>query len=653
MDQSSLCNRGIVGPVTSIAPYGSWTSPITAAQAAAVSGQPHWTGFVGDEVWWVEPRTAEGGRYTVLRHTLAGPQELLPAPWNARNRVHEYGGKPWAAVDGLLVFTHWDDQRVYVVRDGNPEPLTPEPEQKHGLRYSDLLPGRPGEVWAVRETIIGPKPTDLTRDLVAITLDGEVRRLGSSHHFMTAPRLSPGGVRAAWIGWEHPHMPWDETELCVADVLPDGTFGPHRVVSGGPGVSICQAEWESDDALLALGDPDGWWNLYRVRLDGETENLLRVDEEIGGPLWMLGATWFSPLGDGRMALLRGRRLAVLDAAAGTLTDVPCAAELPAWGMSIATQGSFIAGVAAGPKATPTVVSVHVERDELHTLSVPTGELPPAEYLPEPVERRFDGPDGEIPAYVYPPTNPDFAAPDGELPPYVVHVHGGPTGAVDPVANLQLAYLTSRGIGVVAVNYGGSAGYGRAFRERLREQWGVVDVADCETVAKALAAEGTADPQRLGIRGGSAGGYTSALSSVTLQTYAAATIMFPVIDLLDFSEGGTHDFESQYDRGLVGRLPEDRQRFVDRSPITHVDSLACPVLLLQGLEDEVCPPAQAEAFIAAIKGKGIPHAYLPFDGEQHGFRRAETIIAALQAELSFYGQVFGFEPPGIPPLQLDT
>ncbi|MGH3432282.1 MAG: S9 family peptidase, partial [Thermocrispum sp.] len=333
-----------------------------------------------------------------------------------------------------------------------------------------------------------------------------------------------------------------------------------------------------------------------------------------------------------------------------LTDL--AGDLPVWGTAITARDGRIAGVASGPKSTPAVVSLDLDGDR-QTLSVPTGELPPAQYLPEPEERWFSGKGGGIPAFVYPPTNPDFAGPEAKLPPYVVHVHGGPTGGVSPVADLQLAYLTSRGIGVVAVNYGGSAGYGRAFRERLRGQWGVVDVDDCERVALALADEGVADRERLGIRGGSAGGYTSALSAVTRQTYAAATILFPVIDLLAFAEGGTHDFESQYDAGLVGALPADRQRFVDRSPITHTSSLACPVLLLQGLQDEVCPPTQAEAFVAAIRGNGIRHAYVPFEGEQHGFRRAETIIAALESELSFYGQVFGFEPPGVPVLRLDT
>lgn len=595
----------------------------------------------------------------MMRQTVDGPQELLAAPWNARNRVQEYGGQPWTAIDGVLVFTNWDDQRVYALRvgeDTDPRPLTPEPDVPHGLRYSDLRPGLPREAWMVRETVTGAKPTDVVRDLVAVTLSGQVRSLGASHHFMTAPQLSPDGRLAVWIGWEHPNMPWDSTELVIAEVQGDGTFGPHRVIAGGGGVSVCQVAWDSDGSLVALMDPDGWWNLHRITLAENavtTQCLYAAEEEHGGPMWVLGSRWFAPLGGrhaGKYVVLRKGRPAVLDPDAGTLTDVDV--DLPSWAPAIAARDGRIAGVGAGPKNTARVVTVDLDAGSVEALSVPTGELPPAEYLPAPEERWFPGSEGDIPAYVYPPTNPDFAAPEGELPPYVVHVHGGPTGAVSPTADLQIAYFTSRGIGVVAVNYGGSSGYGRAFRERLRGKWGVVDVADCEAVAKALAAEGTADGKRLGIRGGSAGGYTSALSSVTCTTYAAATIMFPVIDMLTFVEGGTHDFESQYLFGLVGELPEDRQRYVDRSPITHTDSLACPVLLLQGLEDEVCPPEQAEAFVAAIRGKGIPHAYVAFEGEQHGFRRAESIITALESELSFYGQIFGFEPVGVPQLSLD-
>ncbi|MPY77152.1 MAG: prolyl oligopeptidase family serine peptidase [Actinophytocola sp.] len=646
--------------MNSIAPYGAWDSPITAEMAAAASGAPHWTDFVERVIVWAQSLTSEGGRVTLLRETSSGVEEFLPAPYNARNRVHEYGGRPWVAVGDAFVFTNWDDQRLYLRRsDGSIAQLTPEPETPQGVRYADLTAGPGGVVWAVRETITGPKPTDVVRDHVAITLDGDTRVLGASHHFLTAPKPSPDGRRVAWLGWDHPDMPWDTAQLCVAEVGADGAFAEHSVLSGGHGVgsgghdvAVCQVEWESDETLLALVDPDGWWNLFRIGLDGTSVNLAPIAEELGGPLWQLGYRWFQPLGDGRHAVLRSGRLAVLDERDGSIADVDVAADLPAWSATLTTCDGLVAGVAAGPRTQPTVVAVDPALGTVREVSEPRGEQAPAGYLPVPTERRFAGKDGvEIPAYVYPPANPDFAAPDGELPPYVVHVHGGPTGAVSPALSMQLAYFTSRGIGIVAVNYGGSTGYGRRFRERLREQWGVVDVADCAAVAEALAAEGTADPQRLAIRGGSAGGYTGAASATMTTTYAAATIMFPVIDMLTFASGETHDFEARYLDSLVGPLPEHRQRYVDRSPITHVSSLGCPVLLLQGAEDEICPPAQAESFVEPLAGSGIPHAYQCFDGEQHGFRRAETIIASLEAELSFYGQTLGFDPPGVPTLPL--
>lgn len=640
-----------------IKPYGSWQSPISAERAAEASGGPQWTDFVDGEVWWAEARAIEGGRVTVLRATEGGePEELLPAPWNARNRVHEYGGRPWTQVDGVLVFTNWDDQRVYArSRDGEIGPLTPEPADRHGVRYSDLRPGLPGEVWAVRERAIGPAPTDIARDHVAIPLDGgDVRVLSAGHHFLTTPQLSPDGARAAWLGWEHPAMPWDGTELCVAEVLGDGTLGSAKVVAGGERVAVCQVEWESERTLLALADPDGWWNLHRIDLDGHTENLAPIEAELGGPMWQLGGRWFAPLGDGRFAILHSGRLAVLDEHQRTVTGVAGAADLLVWGASLAVHDGTVLGVAAGPRYKAAVVTVDLAAGEVRAVTSQPENLPDPAYLPVPEDRVFIGADGQrVHAFVYPPTNPEFAAPEGERPPYLVHVHGGPTSAFAPALNLALAFFTSRGIGIVAVNYGGSTGYGRQFRERLRTQWGIEDVADCAAVAEALADTGAADPERLAVRGGSAGGFTSARSATSVHTYRAATIMFPVIDLLTFAGGETHDFESRYLDGLIGPLPETRDRYIERSPSTHVDALGCPVLLLQGLEDEICPPAQAERFVGALNGKGIPHAYVTFEGEQHGFRRAESIAAALNAEMSFYGQVFGFDTPGVPPLELST
>jgi dipeptidyl aminopeptidase/acylaminoacyl peptidase len=470
---------------------------------------------------------------------------------------------------------------------------------------------------------------------------------------MAGPRLSPDAKHAAWIGWNHPDMPWDSSELCVAEIGPDGTFGPHRVLAGGPGISVCQVEWDGPDAVLALVDPAGWWNLHRYGLDGTAVNLAPCEREIGGPLWKLGMRWFAPLGQGRHAVLAGGTLAVLDERSGTVTDVDV--DVPVWGSDICVRDGVVHDTGSYYDRRPAVVGLDLGTGELTEFTA-QGELPDSAYLPKPDKRTFPGPDGrEIPAYVFAPTNPDFAAPDGELPPYMVHVHGGPTGSSSSTLNLDFAYFTSRGIGVVAVNYGGSSGYGRAFREALKGQWGIVDVVDCAAVAQALADEGNADGDRLAVRGGSAGGWTAAAAMTTVKTFRCGTVMYPILDLAAWTSGGdeTHDFESRYVEGLVGSLPEHADRYAERSPINHVDQLAGPVLLLQGLEDEVCPPVQANRFVATLDGSGIPHAYLTFEGEQHGFRKAETIVTALHAELSFYGQVFGFEPLDTPKLDLRT
>ncbi|GAA1192701.1 prolyl oligopeptidase family serine peptidase [Prauserella alba] len=619
----------------------------------------------GPEVWWAEARPAEAGRVALVRAGDNGrAEDVLPAPWNVRNRLHEYGGRPWTVAADTLAFTHWDDQRIYArplpdgsgATPGPVRPLTPEPDVEHGFRYGDLRPGPGGVVWAVRETVTGPRRTDIARDLVSVDREGEIRSLAATHHFLTSPQLSPDGRHAAWLGWDHPAMPWDETAVCVAEVGADGGLGPHRVVAGGDGVSVCQLEWGPAGELLALADPSGWWNLHRVPLDGGDGDagllaLAPVEAELGGALWKTGGRWLAPLDRDRYAVLASGRLSVLDTASGTLT--PVAPELTAWSPSIAVADGDVVGIAAGPHAESAVVRVRpADGTVTHLTSQP--ELPPAEYLSVPQERTFRTADGHaVPAYVYPPTHPEHAGPEGARPPYLVHAHGGPTGRNHPVLDLDFSYFTSRGIGVVAVDYGGSVGYGRDYRERLREQWGVVDVADCAAVARALAAEGTADPERIAIRGGSAGGFTAAASMTSTGAYRAATIKFPILDLAQWTGTGgeVHDFESQYVHGLVGPLPETAERYRVRSPTHNLDGLAGPVLLLQGLDDEICPPDQAERFVEALEGSGIPHAYLPFEGEQHGFRSAATIVAALQAELAFYGRVFGFATPDVPTLEL--
>ncbi|HEY0641441.1 MAG TPA: prolyl oligopeptidase family serine peptidase [Pseudonocardiaceae bacterium] len=642
--------------MTTIAPYGTWQSPITPELAAAGGGGPGWLRHEQGAVWWGESRPADNGRTMIVRAAPGQPPaDVLPPGWNARNRVHEYGGHPFTILrDGRVAFTSWADQRVWACEPGGePVPLTPEPERHHGLRYAELITAG-DDVWCVRETITGDLPTDVRRELVAIPADGSlaVRVLGASHHFMTGPRPSPDGRYAAWIGWDHPSMPWDETALCVAEVTADG-LGPHRVLIGNPREAVIQVEWEADGSLLALTDPDGWWNLHRVRLDGTRQNLMPVAEEWGGPLWRLGARWFAALGDGRYAVLRANRLAVLGAD-GELTDVDGGYDW--WGSTLGIDGGTLATVAGGPRREPAVVSVDLATLAVTELTPQPAHLPPAEYLPQPVEISVAVADGSlVPAYVYPPTNPDFEAPQGERPPYLVHVHGGPTGRNAPLLDLEVAFFTSRGIGVVAPNYGGSTGYGRAFRERLLGQWGVVDVEDCAAVALALAADGAADRERLAIRGGSAGGWTTAASLAVEgpSVYRCGVSMYPILDLTRWTTEGaeTHDFESQYLQSIVGPLPEAHDRYVERSPTSHVERLTDPILLLQGLDDQICPPAQAERLVKALAGTGVPHAYLAFEGEQHGFRMASTIIAALGAELSFYGQVFGFETSEVPRLEL--
>ncbi|GGO95022.1 LpqB family beta-propeller domain-containing protein [Wenjunlia tyrosinilytica] len=653
------------------ASYGSWKSPVTARLAAGHDGRPDWVGAIGDEVWWTEPRPAERGRAALVRRGPDGTAEsVLPPPWNVRSRVIEYGGRPWAGTvaDGgpLVVFVNFADQRMYRFEPGvegaEPRPLTPAPVRPSGLRWADLavVPER-GEVWCVLEESTGPGSGDLRRVLVAVPLDesaahdrSAVRELGGGGRFLTGPRLSPDGRRAAWLAWDHPAMPWDGTRLCVADLLPDGTFGEPRTVGGGPEESVAQVEWADEDTLVAATDRSGWWNLHRVDpRTGQAVPLCPAEEEFAGPLWRLGLQWFAPLPDGRIAVTHGRgaqRLAFLDPSTGTLEDI--AGPWTEWASCLAVTGDAVLGVAASPQRSFEVVRVETASGRAEVVGCPHEDTVEPSCLPLPQERTFTGPGGrEVHAHIYPPRNPDYTAPRGERPPYAVWAHGGPTGRAALVHDLEIAYFTSRGIGVAVVNYGGSTGYGREYRNRLRESWGVVDVEDCAAVAEALAAEGTADRDRLAVRGGSAGGWTAGASLTMTDTYRCGVIIYPILDLTGWATGETHDFESRYLDSLVGPLPDTAERYRKRSPADNAHRLTAPFLLLQGLDDVICPPVQCERFLERVAGRGVPHAYLTFEGEGHGFRRAETMVACLEAELSLYGQVFGFTPPGVPVLDL--
>lgn len=690
------------------APYGSWPSPIGAALAASLDGRPEYVGAIGAEVWWTAPRPAEGGRRTLVRRPADGGPAVcaLPAPWNVRSRVTEYGGMPWTGAEQplggpLVVFVHYADQRLYAYEPDapgslGPRPLTPVSTVGGGLRWVDPVL-RDGEVWCVLEEFTGSAPTDVRRVLAAVPLDGSaaedrsrVRELTDDRYrFSTGPRLSPDGRQAAWLVWDHPRMPWDGTELRLAEVTSDGRLAEPRTVLGGPEEAVAQVEWTTGGSLLAVSDRGGWWNPYRVDRGPGGEavavNLCPREEEFGGPLWKPGLRWIAALPDGLVAVLHGQGssvLGVLDPESGDLVDA--AGPWTAWQPTLAVSGTRVYGVAASPRSPYEVVELDTATGHARVvggLGSPgaertrgadraeqadrAGAADPAErpgragqpdradpaYYPEPQSRTFFGRGGrEIHAHVYPPHHPVLRARADELPPYVVWAHGGPTDHVPPVLDLHIAYFTSRGIGVVEVNYGGSTGYGRAYRERLREQWGVVDVEDCAAVARALATEGTADPDRLAIRGGSAGGWTAAASLAATGLYACAAIIYPVLDLAGFA-AETHDLESRYVDALAGPPQTLALRNRERSPVARADRITAPFVLLQGLDDPVCPPAQAERLLAAMRGRSVPHAYLAFEGEGHGFRRADTMVRALEAELSLYAQVFGFERDDIPRLAL--
>lgn len=641
-----------------VAPYGSWTSPITAADLA-VSGHPVAGGtFVGDEIWWRESRPDQRGRITVRRLDDAGAAvDVLPEPWNARTRVHEYGGGSAVVLaDGSLIFTEFSDQRLYRLAAGGSEPVPLTP--KLDWRYAEpQLSPEGSEIWCVREA--HGEDGEITRDLCAVPLDGSaadapeaIRSILGGSHFLANARVSPDGQRIAWIAWEHPQMPWDGTELRVGTLGPDGTCADWRRLAGSTTESVLQPEWADDQSLFLISDRSGWWNLYRTELDGEPVPICPAAADFGGPMWQLGSRWYAPLEDGRLLAVRTRgvsQLGIIDPSAGSFEEI----ELAGIGMVSlsAVSGDRALLTCAGPSQPSGVRMLRLSTGELTDVRLSVDSMPDERYLPTPELMTFTGPAGrDVHAIAYPPTNPEFTAPDGELPPWLVTVHGGPTTHMQPMVDLDIAYFTSRGIGVLDVNYGGSTGYGREYRDRLKGQWGVVDVEDTVAAIQGLVSDGLADPARLAISGGSAGGFTVLAALTGTDVFACGTSYFGVAELMKMVEN-THDFESRYLDGLVGPLPEAREIYRSRSPLYNVDGLSCPVLLLQGMKDPVVPPEQAELFRDAMVTKGIPHAYLTFANESHGFREAASQIQAREAELSFYGQVFGFTPPEVPELKL--
>ncbi len=667
----------------SVLPFGSWPTPITSELVVAGAARISDVQVDGDDVLWAEGRPAEGGRTQLVRLAADGTTtDVLPGYGNARTAVHEYGGAGWWVRNGVVWFAEWADQRVYRLEPGGePVPITPEPAKPRGDRYADADPSPDGDrIVCIREhhPRDGHTATDVRNEVVQLAAHtpSEPEVLVSGPDFVAAPRLRHDGGALCWVQWNHPSMPWDDSELVVRDLA----TGRETVVAGGPGESVQQPTWQPDGSLWFVSDRSGWWNLYRW--DGAaTHPVVEIAAEIGEPGWALGSSRYAVLPGGEVVFARwsgGRDGLALrhpdnhpgghpdshpDSGPGGHQDGAITElDLPftAIGKVRATPDGAVLVVAGTPTAEPGVYRVDLDGNSTalrppRDLGVDPGYLS----VPEPVDFGSVAPDGaprEAHALLYPPASASHRGPDGDEPPLLVVIHGGPTGAAAPVLDVGKQYWTSRGFAVVDVNYGGSTGYGRAYREQLHGAWGVVDVADCLAAARHLAEQGRADPQRLCIRGGSAGGYTVLAARTRDDTpFAAGADHFGVADL-EALAAETHKFESRYLDRLVGRYPAEREVYRQRSPIHHVDRLRRPLIVLQGAEDEVVPPGQSEMIVEALRDRRVPVAYLLFEGEQHGFRRSENIRRALDAELSFYAQVLGFALPpdeGIEPVPVEN
>ena len=628
-------------PVT--APYGSWKSPITTELIVAGAVGLGQVALDGADLYWAELRPAEGGRVVIVRRRADGEiEDLTPAPYSARTRVHEYGGGAFVVDRWTVYFSNFADQRLYRQAPGQPpQPITPEAP----MRYADgIVDRRRRRIICVREDhSSGGEPANA---LVAVDLDGErpQRMLYADADFCSTPRLNPAGNTLAWLAWNHPNMPWDGCWLLQSRLDKYGYPDEPEIVAGGAAESIFQPEWSPAGELHFVSDRSGWWNLYRLR-DGEIQPLAPRQAEFGKPQWVFGSPTYGFLDDGRIACAYaagGRwRLALLDGESGELTPLETPYTELARG-DVRTGGGRVVFVGGAPNLPPSLVSLNPQdgRYEVIRQSKETAVAP--EYLSPPESLEFPTTGGRTAyALFYPPRNPDFTPPPGEKPPLLVKSHGGPTAAASSALDLGIQFWTSRGIGVVDVNYGGSVGYGTEYRRRLNGNWGVVDVDDCVNAALHLAARGDADPGRLAISGGSAGGYTTLAALTFREVFQAGASYYGVSDLEALAKE-THKFEARYLDSLVGPYPERRDLYRARSPIHHTERLSCPLALLQGLEDAIVPPNQAELMFEAVRAKGLPTVYVPFEGEQHGFRRAENIRRALEVELYFYSQVFGFE-----------
>ncbi|MGE3274988.1 MAG: prolyl oligopeptidase family serine peptidase [Vicinamibacterales bacterium] len=637
-----------------VAPYGTWESPLTAARATAGALRLDQVVADGDDVYWIEGRASEAGRNVIVRRTPDGRiSDVTPPGFNARTRVHEYGGAAYTVADGVIYFSNFQDQKLYrQTLGGTPEPLTVD-----GYFYADCRLDRArGDLLCVREDHTGggePVNTIVRVPAAADGRPGAGTVLVSGADFYSDPVLSPDGSRLAWLEWRHPNMPWDGTELWVASVREDGTLHDKTRVAGGPDESVFQPEWSPGGTLYFVSDRTGWWNLYRQGVHG-IEPLHPMSAEFGKPQWTFSMVTYAFIAEHRLVVTyeeAGRwRMALLETDPRSFEPLDLALE-PLESVTATMRDVYFIG--GSPTESRAVARVSLAVVEAEVIRRSTAEPMAEALVSQPEAVTFPSDAGDVHAFYYAPHNPRYRAPEGEKPPLLVLSHGGPTAASDDVLNAGVQFWTSRGFAVLDVNYSGSTGYGRAYRDRLKGQWGIIDVADCVNGARYLVQEGLADPARLAIRGGSAGGYTTLAALAFHDVFKAGASYYGVSDVEVLAKD-THKFESRYLDSMIGPYPEQKALYVERSPIHATDRISSALILFQGLEDKVVPPNQSEMMADAVRRKGLPVAYVPFEGEQHGFRKAENIVRSLEAELYFYGKVFGFEPADrIEPVQIDN
>ncbi|GCF06733.1 S9 family peptidase [Dictyobacter arantiisoli] len=640
-----------------VRPYGSWKSPVTTDLIVGETIRLGLVALEGEDVYWIEGRPSEGGRNVIVRRSPDGTlTDINPQPFNARTRVHEYGGGDFVVHFGTVYFSNFSDQRLYKQeKDHEPVPLTPANER----RYADMV------VDQQRNRLIcvcedhSNKEREAVNSLVAIPLDGsaidgQIQVLQSGNDFYSTPRVSSDGIKLSWLTWNHPNMPWDGCELWVADLDDIGNIHGARRVAGGTEESIFEPSWSPDNVLYFTSDRSNWWNLYRFQHD-EIEAVCPKEAEFGTPQWVFGMSTYAFVSPERIVCSYGgpkeSGFAFLNTKTGELTAIESPFSSHA---QIVANKQQVAFLAASPTSETCVARLDVATNKIEVLRRSQKAAIDASYISEAQLIEFPtAHDLTAYAYYYPPKNADFQAPEGDFPPLLVISHGGPTSSASKNLYLSTQFWTSHGFAVVDVNYGGSSGYGRAYRDRLKGQWGIVDVEDCVNAAKYLVNKGLADPNRLTIQGGSAGGYTTLCALTFTDTFKAGASHFGVSDLNVFVYD-THKFESRYLFGLIGPYPERKDLYYERSAINFTDKLSCPVIFFQGLDDKIVPPSQAELMVNALRAKKLPVAYLAFEGEQHGFRRAENIKRSLDGELYFYSKVFNFElAEPVEPVQIDN